>query len=263
MPFPFANGGTKDDIGIADSATAPNLTTGFPPVFEAAVNGQYVTRAQMNGVLNLATANEYARQCGQVVTFNPTVASAIGGYGKGAILDYINGGTAYKVISLVGNNVYNFVENGVDGINWAYCSTSINRTFPDIYRSQEIVNASIQSVFDGNKAVTEGAVSSVYTLDRTSDFFVSFSFITNLTSNDGYDLEFAIRNTNASTSEYDWKAIQSSMWLSSSGSGSTGYINGNICLHGGQSFAIVNPTRVTATAINGAWLTIRAFPLVA
>lgn len=261
IPQPFAASGDKAEIGNASTSSAPNYTDGFPATFSA-YNGPYPTRQQFNGLFNIATVNQYASQCGQINTFNAELATVIGGYAAGAILDYYNGGTLFKVVSLVNGNTYNFVENGVDGVNWAYCSTAVNKIFPDCYHAQELVNGSIQSTFDANKTVTNGAISEIYTLNSTGDFFVSFSFITKTASSDGYDLEFAIRNTNASTSEINWTSVQSAMWISSDGS-STGYINGNIYLHGGQSFAIVNPTNVTVSTVTAAWLTIRAFPLIA
>lgn len=261
IPQPFAANGDKAVIGNASTSSAPNYTDGFPATFSA-YNGPYPTRQQFNGLFNIATANQYAAQCGQINTFNSELATAIGGYAAGAILDYYNGGTLLKVVSLVNGNTYNFVENGVDGVNWAYCSSAVNKSFPDCYHSQELINESIQATFNTNKNVINGAISEIYTLNSTGDFFVAFSFITRATTGNGYDLEFALRNVNASTSEVSWTPIQSAMWISGDSSG-TGYINGNIYLHGGQSFAIVNPTNVTASAIDAAWLTIRAFPLIA
>lgn len=260
VPIPFCNEGNKDAILIASSASVPNMTDGFPAAFSTPNN--YVTRPQMNGILNLATANESARQCGQIVTFDTTVSSAIGGYAQGAILDYLNAGTLYKVVSLVGNNTYDFTENGVDGVHWAYCSTSINKVYPDFYHAQELVNSDVTSTVSSNISVTNGAVTNTYQLTNTNDFFVSYSYITKLTSGGGYDLEFAVRNVNASTSEVSWTAIQSAMWMNMDSS-NIGYINGNIYLHGGQTFAIVNPSNSVPTSVDGAWLTIRAFPLIA
>lgn len=79
----------------------------------------------------LGTLERYRKQMGGIRTYSPSFASMIGGYPKGAQLEYLippnteeNSGTRYKirkVVSIVDNNTYDFTENGVDNEHWMFC----------------------------------------------------------------------------------------------------------------------------------------------
>lgn len=123
MPMPF--GANSDSNYVAPSTTqisnAPNFLDGFPAAFSSphSGGGRYVTRQQMNGIGNLASRYEFYKRMGGITTFDPTFASAVGGYPAGTVLDFLDGTNLHKVYSLVDNNTVNFLESGVDGINWA------------------------------------------------------------------------------------------------------------------------------------------------
>lgn len=139
IPQPFAAG---DDTH--QSAFKPidnealtndvNFVEGFTAAFAApgSQGGRYVTRNELNAIGHLASVNEFHRQVGGIITFNPTLADKIGGYPMGAILEYLDGLNYYRVVSLADNNTVNFNEVGVDGVNWAYCERGLvdNRIDP-------------------------------------------------------------------------------------------------------------------------------------
>lgn len=128
IPQPFASG--DDDHQAAfkpiDNEALTNdvnFVEGFTPAFAApgSQGGRYVTRQEMNAIGHLASVNEFRRQVGGIITFNQDLADKIGGYPMGAVLEYLDGLNYYRVISRVDNNMVNFNDVGVDGVNWAYC----------------------------------------------------------------------------------------------------------------------------------------------
>lgn len=124
MPMPFGAGNANNYTipGQAQSAANVNFPDGFPIAYSSphSGGGKYVTRKEMNGIGNLASRYEFFRRAGGIVTFDPAFAAAVGGYPKGAILDYVDVMNVHKVYSAVDNNRVNFIENGVDGVNWVY-----------------------------------------------------------------------------------------------------------------------------------------------
>lgn len=126
MPQPFAHGGTLTEIGLTQDANSVNFVDGFPQIYSApkSNNGKFVTRGEINAIGNLASRNNFYHRCGGLNTFDPAFASAIGGYPEGAILQLISNNALRYVISLVDNNLVNFLEAGVDGVNWMYCYES-------------------------------------------------------------------------------------------------------------------------------------------
>ncbi len=102
--------------------TVANVQTGFPELQATDLttpNATPVKEVEMNGALNYYT--NYIVQMGQggVYTYDPTTATAIGGYPLGAVLwsAYLNAFT----VSLQNNNTADFVSNTTlanDGVNW-------------------------------------------------------------------------------------------------------------------------------------------------
>lgn len=121
MPQPFASGSgaTKAVIGSV-SSDAVNYVDGFPAVYSAPASGggKYVSRGEMNALGNAATNDVHYFKCGGLNTFDAGFCAAIGGYPKGAILDYLVGYKIYKVLSLVDSNTVDFTESGIDSVNW-------------------------------------------------------------------------------------------------------------------------------------------------
>lgn len=127
MPKPFAHNGLITPIvDIGDSTHPVNFADGFPSEYSAphSQGGKYVTRGEFNAIGNLATRNDFYKACGGLNTFNAALASKIGGYPKGAVLQLLDNNVLKYVISLVDNNTVNFNTAGVDGVNWKFCYES-------------------------------------------------------------------------------------------------------------------------------------------
>lgn len=105
----FCNNGNKTD-NIPAAATGTNacsLEEGFPVITSTAISqgGIPPKRTDFNGILNLLSQYCFFLQNGGKFKFNSSVASAIGGYPEGAILEYTNSnGITTKIKSLVNNN---------------------------------------------------------------------------------------------------------------------------------------------------------------
>ena len=146
MPMPFAGAPGAALASIAHtSGSVVNFPDGFPQNYSAphSKGGKYITRGEMNAIGHLATVEGFYRQCGGLNTFDPNICISIGGYHKGAILDYVEV-TNYKyivskVISLIDSNKVDFtsstidqdliskgiVNGSVDNVNWAFCNEEL------------------------------------------------------------------------------------------------------------------------------------------
>lgn len=141
MPCPFGGFGSTNITEIEKtSGNNVNFIDGFPSVYGApsSNNGKFVTRKEMNAIGNLASRDLFYHKCGGLNTFDPQFCAAIGGYPKGAILQYPVANQIFEVMSLIDNNTIDFtnsnsgvsgITNGsVDGINWVYCNKEIPTT---------------------------------------------------------------------------------------------------------------------------------------
>jgi len=145
IPKPYASGTNAAYTPVSENDNAtdlPSFNLGFPSAFEhpGSGNGKYCTRGMINAIGRLATQNDFARACGGIVTFDPKLAVQIGGYARGAILEFLNGMEYNRVISLVDGNKVDFtggtadaayisagvVNGSVDGVNWAYCGSQFS-----------------------------------------------------------------------------------------------------------------------------------------
>lgn len=122
MPCPFAGGSGAALATIPGDVTENevNFTQGFPDVYSSPKSngGKYVKRSELNAIGNMGTKNDFYCMCGGINTFNPDFAQKIGGYPKGAILDYFDGINFSKVISTVGNNMVDFNAKGFSDGSW-------------------------------------------------------------------------------------------------------------------------------------------------
>lgn len=158
IPQPFASGdGTItpeiEEILVERNLNEVNFVDGFPSPYSVphSQGGRLVSRGVMNAIGQLATANEFARACGVITTFDPRLAAKIGGYPRGAVLEIVEGIEYHKVISLVDDNKVDFngdtltddqIEAGItlgkiDNVNWAYCA---NGTIDDSIVVAELPN---------------------------------------------------------------------------------------------------------------------------
>lgn len=118
----FCNSGQKTAT-IPVSATGTNaisLEEGFPLLTSTDVlqGGIPPKRLDMNAILGLLSEYCYYLQNGGTFTYNADVATAIGGYPSGAVLDYFDGNNVIKIISLVENNT-----NEPNGVNIKYANS--------------------------------------------------------------------------------------------------------------------------------------------
>lgn len=150
MPCPFGNNDSANITQIAGTASASdfNFETGFATPYSApkSNSGKFVTRKEMNAIGNLASRNDFYRMCGGLNTFDASIASAIGGYPKGAVLDYIVGYKLYKVISLVDANKVDLIANGIDGVNWQYLNSNIPEIGDEPVEIGNIINSVSTSI---------------------------------------------------------------------------------------------------------------------
>ena len=141
---PFAESGLITPIQDT-SGDSVNYQQGFPSIYgvPASEGGKYVGRGEINAIGNVATNDLFYHKCGGINTFDAAFAAKVGGYPKGAVLQYLNGNYIYDVISLIDNNMFDFVaSNTIDGANWAYCNketSSSDRIL--VVESSTIVNA--------------------------------------------------------------------------------------------------------------------------
>lgn len=126
---PFAESGDLSTIADADGIL--NYPQGFTSVYSnpASDGGQYLKRSDLNALGNIATNDLFRYKCGGLNTFDSDFCTKIGGYPKGAVLQFLNGNYVYDVISLVDNNTYDFtLQNDIDNVNWAYCNEDYSST---------------------------------------------------------------------------------------------------------------------------------------
>lgn len=133
MPCPF---GSKGTLGTIDNTSSTNMNypDGFPTIYGApsSRSGKFVSRGEMNRLGNIATNDMFYQKCGGLNTFDIQLAHFIGGYPKGAVLDYLVGQKLYKIESLIDNNLNDPTGNGgtgtfsdvtagsIDGISWRF-----------------------------------------------------------------------------------------------------------------------------------------------
>ena len=133
---PFAAQGDKNTIPNAATGTnKASLQEGFPPITGQPINqgGIPPERQDFNGAMNLNSQFYFAFQNGWWPTFTQEVSDAIGGYPQGAVLWLFD--MANKVytplLSLVGNNTYNFNTNkDYIGQYWAKILPDSGRGLP-------------------------------------------------------------------------------------------------------------------------------------
>lgn len=129
IPTPFANQGQKNTIPVADQGNyLASWSLGFPPVTSEPLSegGLPPTRLDVNGALNVLSAFVYYLQLGGFFTFDPDLASYIGGYPNGMMLWYNDGTNVYPLVSTKNNNTDNFISNP------AYIGTSWVRPLPSL-----------------------------------------------------------------------------------------------------------------------------------
>lgn len=117
--IPDATSTSASDTCVMDNGFLPITSDPLPPDG----TGIAPARKNFNGLFYLSTDQRVFLQNGGYITYDDNVATAIGGYPEGAILNYYNNGVFAQVRSLVNNNQYNFVSNpSYIGTYWQYVS---------------------------------------------------------------------------------------------------------------------------------------------
>lgn len=173
MPCPFGGFGIKNITPIKTvTGTDVNFPDGFPSAYGAPTNtsGKFVTRKEMNAIGNLASNDLFYHKCGGLNTFDAAFCAQIGGYPKGAVLDYINGNQISQIISMIDNNTINVLNDGVDGINWIFANK--DRAQLNLFEDKSINSTSGFTTIGAFVAPSSGlaSVNFDYSLSKTEDY---------------------------------------------------------------------------------------------
>ena len=130
------------------------------------VEGYRALLQDINAIGEIATREQYFRQCGGIRTFSKTVSDVIGGYPKGAVLEYWDGQHLRLVASLIDDNTFDFSSDTswIDGEHWVYADSYSQTTMPaflDIKKSKNVLFSSF------SQAIVSG------TMMQVSDWFTA------------------------------------------------------------------------------------------
>lgn len=122
---PFAVSGNKNIPSQTASGTdTSSISEGFLPITQEPLDdgGQAPERVDFNGMFYVSTDQRFYLQNGSLITYDPDVATKIGGYPAGAILAYSTSSGLGYVKSLIDNNQYNFITTPsyINGVYWQY-----------------------------------------------------------------------------------------------------------------------------------------------
>lgn len=157
LAMPFANDGDKNTIPASATSTGnASLAEGFPPITQTPIEkgGIPPSRADFNGILNLATRLQYFLQQGGYFTFDTTVATLLGGYPENAVLYNLQSdGSIHLLKSAKTNNTDNFITTpSVIGTSWIDVTPGAGNV---VYYSGDTGNSLLQNE-DGTKIVVSG-----------------------------------------------------------------------------------------------------------
>lgn len=204
IKYPVAYAGIKNNIPLLPTGTNnASITEGFPEMtMKALKDGGLPPRGEdFNGLFYLTTDQKAFFQDGGYITFDTAVSMLIGGYPKGAILDYYNESTNYytKVTSLIDDNTNNFVENPalIDGINWQFVDfgTGANENLSNITPlALDRINQS-KALITGNVANYEEELNQITQMSHSTFDLSKFTVVgsPNIT-NDGVASGFSSSN---------------------------------------------------------------------
>lgn len=172
MPCPFGGFGSNNITPIKTvTGDDVNFPDGFPSAYGAPTDtdGKFVTRKEVNAIGNLASNDLFYHKCGGLNTFDAAFCAQIGGYPKGAVLDYINGNQISQIISIIDNNTINVLNDGVDGINWIFANK--DRAQLNLFEDKSINSMSGFTTIGAFVAPSSGVVSVNfdYSLSKTDD----------------------------------------------------------------------------------------------
>lgn len=132
-------------IPKSSSDNSVSFDMGYTSSYDnAGQNPKPIERTKMNWLFRLLSQGSFFGQTGIRYTFNSAVSTEIGGYPLGAVLALDDGTSIRNVVSLVDNNTYDFVTNGVDNQHWKYLDDASNSgIYPDYGSSEYLISAQI------------------------------------------------------------------------------------------------------------------------
>lgn len=131
-------------VPLMASDGSVSFNTGYTANYDnASGSDKGIERTKFNWLLRAFSQASYYGQTGIRYTFNVNVSNAIGGYPLGAVLAHDDGTSIRNVVSLVEDNTYNFLTDGVDGIHWKYTDSASSGIFPDYGSSTYLFTADV------------------------------------------------------------------------------------------------------------------------
>lgn len=140
-------GGVNVSTLPATGDNVANVATGFPETFSTSITkgGKYLKRADVNALGYIATIMAFRQQMGMPNEWNKQICDAIGGYPKGAVLDYcIWDGTiikeTYKITSLTDDNTEDPTSTAqANWKNWARVSVNAEYVSDSIPKNKQFI----------------------------------------------------------------------------------------------------------------------------
>ena len=144
--FAYDATGDKNILQVPDThSTDVCFKNGYPAGYDnTSSSNKSIERNKFNWLLRALSQASYFGQTGIRYTYNSAVSSAIDGYPLGAVLAHDDGISIRNVVSLVDNNTYDFVTNGVDNQHWKYLDPASDMgIYPDYGSSEYLISTQI------------------------------------------------------------------------------------------------------------------------
>lgn len=151
--------GGEDLHTVGSDRSGFTYREGVPAMYMSRT-GKKVVRADVNGIVRMASQSGYFNAAGGYYTFDPAVAEAIGGYPYGAILRWRDPATgAIRIVrSLKPDNTADFAAdpNLIDGENWAFAddfapASCRPRVYPQWDLAETIANFTIGDTYTARR----------------------------------------------------------------------------------------------------------------
>lgn len=165
LQIPFANSGSKNTIPVPSqigvTAGAASFTDGFPPLTftPLASGGVQPAGADFNGIFNILSQHTTFLNAGGLYRFDAALATAIGGYPVGFVLQDDAGLNSYVNISAGNTTNFNSSPSSI-GVSWIpYAGQAATQSGENIYAvGGGTANAQTATYSPAITALTDGMV---------------------------------------------------------------------------------------------------------
>lgn len=171
IPLPFAiNGETIVPNKEIDPLAADSTDRFFTSNYQwngTTKPSKFITRQLVNKLFGMMSGRQFLYQCGGLETFDNNVCDAIGGYPKGAVLQYLDGNILYDVVSEHDGNTVDYTKFGIDGVNWSFYGSSVfSYVYPDYGTTgvSNLVEIEVAANANGMITNTVGSTTSVVSI---------------------------------------------------------------------------------------------------